>query len=137
MTEGPTTENGPLHATQADLADRLITATFASPAAADAARARLVHAGIDPARIAVVANAAAEPQVHATLQPRDTGVISRIREVLSPEDSNTALRDAVRQNDAILELRPWLEEVELAVEIIQASNPTHFDADLQRWRNKA
>jgi hypothetical protein len=137
MTDGPTTENGPLHTTQADLDNRLITATFASPADADAARDRLVHAGIDPARIAVVGHAAAEPHVRAALQPRDTGVISMIREALSPEDSNTALRDAVRKDDAILELRPWLEEVELAVEIIQASNPTHFDADLQRWRNKA
>jgi hypothetical protein len=137
MNEGPTTVNGLLHTSQAELDDRLITATFANSADADAARDRLVHAGIDPARIAVVGNAAAEPAVRATLQPRDTGIISRIREALSPEDSNTALRDAVRQDDAILELRPWLEEVELAVEIIQASNPTHFDADLQRWRNKA
>ncbi len=120
MAEGPTTVNGPLHAPEATVNDRLISATFATAGDADLARDRLVQAGI----------AAAE-------KPADRGLIATIREAVSPEDSNTAFRDAARNDDAILELRPLPEEVEMAVQLIQASNPTHFDADLERWRNKA
>ncbi len=56
--------------------------------------------------------------------------------MLSSEDSNTAIRDAARNDDVILELRPLPEEVEMAVQLIQASNPPHFGGELERWRNK-
>lgn len=137
MAEGPTTVNGPLHAPEATVNDRLISATFATAGDADLARDRLVQAGIAAERIAVGDNIGAARGTGAAEKPADRGLIATIREAVSPEDSNTAFRDAARNDDALLELRPLPEEVEMAVQLIQASNPTHFDADLERWRNKA
>lgn len=136
MAEGPTTVNGPLHTPEATVDDRLISATFASTADADAVRERLVQAGIAPDRVAVGGNVGAARGTGAAERPADRGLIATVREMLSPEDSNTAFRDAARNDDAILELRPLPGEVEMAVQLIQAGNPTHFDAELERWRNK-
>ena len=136
MAEGPTTVNGPLHAPEATVNDRLISATFATADDANAAREKLMRAGIAADRVAVGGDVGAARPGGAAERPADRGIIATVREMLSPEDSNTAMRDAARHDDAILELRPLPEEVEMAVQLIQASNPTHFDADLERWRNK-
>ena len=45
MTQGPTTDNGPLHTPEATLDDRSMTATFRSTADAESARAALLAAG--------------------------------------------------------------------------------------------
>ena len=50
--ESPTTAHGPLHTPEADLEDRLIRATYATPGEADNARNRLVQAGIAADRLA-------------------------------------------------------------------------------------
>lgn len=135
MTDSPTTENGPLHTQEATLDDRLIRAAFATPADARAARERLVQSGIAAERVSVVDNAAESAGAQAALQPPDKGLLAQIREKILPDDGNTATIDAAKHNDAILELRPTKEEVERAVQIIQDSNPSRFDADLERWRN--
>ena len=73
--------------------------------------------------------------MQAALQPKDQGIVARIRETILPDDSSAATINAVKQHEAILELRPTKEEVDLAVKIIEGSNPSRFDADLERWRN--
>ncbi len=135
MTDSPTTENGPLHTPDATLDDRLIQATFATAADAQVARDRLVQAGVAADRISIVDNATESAAIQADLQPKDQGVLARIREAILPDDSNTATIKAVRHGEAILELRPMQEEVEAAVGILESSDPVHFDAGLERWRN--
>ncbi len=135
MTDSPTIENGPLHTPEASLDDRLIRATYAAPGDAQAARERLIQAGIAADRVTVIDNAADNPDIQAALQPKDQGVLARIRETILPDDSNTATLKAVKHDEAVLELRPAKEEVELAVSILENSNPVHFDAGLERWRN--
>jgi hypothetical protein len=135
MTEGPTTMNGPLHTPNVAMDDRLISATFANQAAAHAAQARLVAAGVAEARVAVSSNAAHDPAAKAASVHADGGLFARIREAVLPEDSERQHRDAVRNDDAILEVRPTAGQVEQVVSILEASNPSSFDAGLERWRN--
>ena len=135
MTESPTTENGPLHTEEATLDDRLIRATYKTPDEAQAARALLMQSGVAADRVIVIDDAAGSADVQAALQPKDQGILARIRETILPDDSSAATINAVKQHEAILELRPTKEEVELAVKIIEGSNPSRFDADLERWRN--
>lgn len=133
--QSPTTVNGPLHTPEANLDDRLIQATYATPGEADTARNRLIESGIAADRIRVIADAVDSDGVQDTLQPKDKGIIARVREALLPDDSHTATLKAAKHHEAILELRPVKEEVEQAVRIIESSNPSHFDAGLERWRN--
>jgi len=135
MTNSPTTENGPLHTPEATLDDRLIRATYATADGAQAARQRLIEGGLAAERISIVSDAAGSDTVQAALEPKDEGVLARIREAILPDDSNTATLKAARNNEAILEVRPTKDEVESAVWIIEASGPSHFDADLERWRS--
>jgi hypothetical protein len=135
MTDGPTTMNGPLHTDAANLDDRAMVASFATPEAARAARDALINAGIDASRISVVDDAAGDAGVQAAAQPADRSIIGRIREAVLPEDSETGTRAAARNNEALLKLRPLPQEVETAVQVLQAAKPSHFDADLERWRN--
>ena len=135
MTEGPTTMNGPLHTPNVTLDDRLISASFPSREAAQSAQARLTAAGVAADRIAISGNAAQDPAARAASIHADDGIIGRIREAILPEDSERAHRDAVRDQDAILEVRPLPGEVEQVVSILEASNPSSFDASLERWRN--
>lgn len=137
MSDGPTTMNGPLHTPEADLGDRLMTASYATAAAAQVARQMLIDAGIAAERVTVADHAATTPEVQQSTAAPDQGILGRIREAVLPDDSQTATHAAIRSDDAILQVRPSPEEVEVAVQTIQASNPARFDADLERWRNNA
>lgn len=132
---GPTTMNGPLHTPEADLGDRLITASYSTPAQAEAARQILIKAGIAADRIVVAAHAAAAPELQQSTSAPDQGILGRLREAVLPDDSQTATHAAMRNDDAMLQVRPLREELELVVSTIQSSNPARFDADLERWRN--
>lgn len=135
MSDTPTTENGPLHTHEATLDDRAMTASFATPEAAHSAKQALVGAGIDAGRIELTEHAASSAAVQEAVKPADDSIIGRIREAVLPDDSEQATRAALRNDDAILVLRPLPEEVETAIRILQAAKPTRFDADLERWRN--
>jgi len=135
MPDEPTTMNGPLHTAEADLGDRLMTASYATPTEAYQARERLIAAGIAAGRIVVADHSAASPEIQAATAPPDDGLLGRIREAVLPEDGLTATRAAFRRDDAILQVRPLPGEVELAVRTIQATKPARFDAALERWRN--
>ena len=135
MTDGPTTMNGPLHTDEATVDDRAMVATFSTPAAAQAAKQSLIDAGLDADRIAITDHAAGSAQVQAVTQPADAGILGRLREAILPEDSENATRAAVRNDDAVLTLRPLPGEVEMAVSVLKAAKPSHFDADLELWRN--
>ena len=135
MSDGPTTMNGPLHTPEADLGDRLMTASYATPAAAQAARQMLIDAGIPAERVMVADHAAAAPEVQSATNAPDQGILGRLREAVLPDDSQTATHSAMRNDDAMLQVRPLKNEVEVAVQVIEASNPSRFDADLERWRN--
>ncbi len=137
MTEGPTTMNGPLHTPNVALDDRLISATFASSEAALLARQRLIGAGIAEDRVLVGSEAERDRGVAESTEPSDQNLIGCIREAIVPEDSERQKRAAVSHDDALLEVRPPTELVEIAVQIIEQSSPKRFDADLERWRNKA
>lgn len=135
MSDGPTTMNGPLHTDEADLGDRAIVASFATPQAAQSALQALVESGIDAGRITIVDHAASSPDAPAATQPADGGILGRLREAILPDDSTIATRAAVQNDEAVLTLRPLAHEVENAVRILQAAKPSHFDAELERWRN--
>jgi hypothetical protein len=135
MTEGPTTENGPLHSDEATVEDREMVAYFSTPAAAQAAKQSLIEAGFKAGQIDVVDHAAGSAQIQAATQPADPGIIGRLREAVLPDDSQTATRVALRDDDAVLTLRPTREQVETAVAILKGAEPSHFDADLELWRN--
>ena len=129
MTKGPTTSNGPLD--EAMLADRSITASFADLAAARAARDALIAAGIDGDRV----DLADQTGIDSAPPQADPGLFGRIRDMALPDDGETALRSAIHHDETILTLRPLPAEVERAVTILAAASPSHFDADLERWRN--
>ncbi len=131
MTQGPTTENGPLHTPEATLEDRSMTATFRSEAEAEAARRALIDAGLAEGSIAIAGSAA----LRAATEAQDSSLFGRIREAVLPDDSTRALRDAASQHETVLTVRPAAEQVETAVRVLQAANPHHFDAALERWRN--
>ena len=135
MTDGPTTMNGPLHTDEATVDNRAMVAAFATPAAAQAAKLSLIDAGIAADRIAIIDHAAGSAQAQAATQPADPSILGRLREAIMPEDSERATRAAVRNDDAILTLRPMPEEVEMAVSVLKAAKPSHFDADFELWRN--
>ena len=132
MTQGPTTENGPLHDPATTLEDRSMTATFRSRAEAEAARSSLLAAGFAEGSI-VLAGQGAGLQ-HAVEAP-DQSLLGRLREAVLPDDSTTALRDAAARDETVLTVRPSAAQVETAVQVLQAANPHHFDAALERWRN--
>jgi hypothetical protein len=129
MTDGPTTENGPLH--DKPPGTPAITASFADLASAKAAQTALVRAGIDASRIDV----ADQTNVGTTAAPADEGLLGRIREAILPEDGETAIRTAIHNNETILTLYPEPTEVEMAITILEAAKPAHFDPSLERWRN--
>ena len=135
MTDIPTTENGPLHTPDSTFDDRLIQATFETSGDAQIARERLIEGGIAADRVSVINNAADSADVQAAVQPDDQNWFGRLREKILPDDSSSATTKAAAHHEAILELRPTKEEVDLAVKIIEDSKPTRFDARLERWRN--
>jgi hypothetical protein len=132
MTQGPTTENGPLHDPAVTLDDRSMTATFRTRAEAEAARSTLLAAGFAEASIVLAGQG--DGLQHAVEAP-DQSLFGRLREAVLPDDSTTALRDAAARDETVLTLRPAAGQVEAAVQILQAANPHHFDAALERWRN--
>ena len=133
MTQGPTTENGPLHTPEATLDDRSMTATFRSMADAEYARVALLAAGFADGSVTLAGGGSGGVQ-HAVAAP-DQSILGRLREAVLPDDSTTALRDAASNDETVLTLRPEAAQVEDAIRIIQAGNPHHFDAALERWRN--
>ena len=133
--QNPTTINGPLHTPEADLDDRRMEAAYSNVALAEAARDRLIEAGIAADRIRIVDKATESANIKDRLAPDDKGIVARVREALMPEDSNAATRDAAKSGDAILTLQPARADVERVIGIIEASHPSHFDASLERWRN--
>ncbi len=135
MNESPTTENGPLHTEEATLDDRLMRAAYKTADEAQAARALLIQNGMAADRVIVIDDAGGSADVQAALQAKDQGILARIRDTIMPDDSSAATINASKQHEAILELRPTKEEVESAVKIIEGSNPSRFDAALERWRN--
>jgi hypothetical protein len=135
MTDGPTTMNGPLHTDEANLDDRAMVASFSTSAAALAAKQTLIDAGVASDRIDIVEHAAGSPEAQAVTSPADPGILGRLREAILPEDSERLTRAAVRNDDAVLTLRPLPSEVEMAVGVLKAAKPSHFDADLELWRN--
>jgi hypothetical protein len=135
MTEGPTTMNGPLHADDASVDDRAMLGYFSTPAEAQAAKQALIDAGIEANRIEVADHAADSAQVQSTTTPADPGILGGLREAILPEDSQTTTRAAIRDDDAVLTLRPTRAQVEIAVSVLRAAKPSHFDADLELWRN--
>jgi hypothetical protein len=113
----------------------MIQATYATSNDAHDVRSRLIRVGISEDRIRVVDDAADSPDVKANLRPDDKGIWAQVREAVLPDDSNAATVSADKGHDAILELLPTQDEVEVAVQIIEDSSPTHFDGRLERWRN--
>jgi hypothetical protein len=134
MTEGPTTMNGPLHSDDATVDDRAMLAYFSTPAEAQAAKQALIDAGIEAGRIDVADHAAESAQVQSATTQADPGILGRLREAILPEDSQTATRAAIREDDAVLTLRPTRAQVEIAVGVLNAAKPNRFDADLELWR---
>ncbi len=136
MSQGPTTENGPLHTPEATLEDRSMTATFRSRAEAESARAALLAAGFADGSIVLAGGeGAAGGSLDQAVAAPDQSLLGRLREAVLPDDSTTALRDAAANDETVLTLRPAAEQVETAIGIIQAAGPHHFDAALERWRN--
>ena len=137
-TQGPTTENGPLHTPEATLDDRSMAATFRTRPEAEAARTALLAAGFAEGSIVLAgggdAGGPGDGLAHAVEAP-DQSLLGRLREAVLPDDSTTALRDAAAKDETVLTLRPGADQVEDAIRIIQAANPHHFDAALERWRN--
>ncbi|WP_158745661.1 hypothetical protein [Acidisphaera sp. L21] len=131
MTQGPTTINGPLHTPEADTGAQRVVAYFANRQHAEATRFALIDAGISEGQISVL-------EVRAEridLEPTDKSLIGQIREALLPDDGQTGKRDAIADNDVVLRVWPQDGEADRIVDIIQASNPHHFDPALERWRN--
>ncbi len=131
MTQGPTTDNGPLHTPEATLEDRSMTATFRTRAEAESARTALLGAGFGESDVVLSGGAGLD---HAVAAP-DQSLLGRLREAVLPDDSTTALRDAASNDETVLTVRPAAGQIETAIGLIQAANPHHFDADLERWRN--
>lgn len=130
MDEGPTTMNGPLHTPHVALDDKLMSATFAGRPQAEAAQASLIQAGIDAGMIAIV-------DQPGTGAPAEQSVLGHLREAVLPEDSEQQRRSAQHGGDVLLEVRPGNSDINAVIRIIQAAGPQKFDADLERWRNKA
>ncbi len=141
MSQGPTTENGPLHTPEATLEDRSMTATFRSRAEAESARTALLAAGFADGSIVLAGGGGAAGGgaegggLNHAIEAPDQSLLGRLREAVLPDDSTTALRDAAAKDETVLTLRPAAEQVETAIGIIQAAGPHHFDAALERWRN--
>lgn len=148
MTQGPTTDNGPLHTPEATLDDRRMTATFRSLAEAEAARGALLAAGLAEGSVTIAGQGAeqgaeqggasqggVDPSLAQAIEAPDRSLLGRLREAILPDDSTTALRDAAARHEAVLTVRPAKEQVETAVRVIEAAHPHHFDAALERWRN--
>ena len=135
MTDGPTTMNGPLHTSEATINDREMIASFATPDQAAAVRQQLIQAGIAADRVCVTDHATNDTTARQAGKPADDTLIGRVREAILPDDGAKSTLAAVQNDDAILTLKPLPEEVEMAVSIIEKAGPSHFDADLERWRN--
>jgi hypothetical protein len=131
MTQGPTTTNGPLDAPEADINVRRVVAYFTTQQEAEAAQAALVDAGVSSAHITITAAIGDQ----SDLEPADKSIIGHIREALLPDDGQVGKRAAIDSNDFALTVLPHDGEVDQIVDIIQASNPHHFDPALERWRN--
>ncbi len=131
MSDGPTTFNGPLHTDEASLGGRQMTAYFANRAQAEATRDALVGNGVDPQGI-MITDAAADA---AGLKPADDTIIGKIREAVLPDDGSRATRNAIKENLVTLKVALGDADADRVATIIQAGHPSHFDADLERWRN--
>ena len=136
VNDGPTVVHGLLSNQPEMLDDRHITAQFADEAAASAARHALLAAGIADSEIQIIPHAAQSREAKADTKPADDTLIGRIREAVLPDEASAGARAAVETDAAILNVTPTREQVETVVRTLQASNPTRFDADLERWRNK-
>lgn len=134
-TDGPTTMNGPLATRVDSLDDRLVSAQFATADAACAARQALLAAGIDSSAIHIIPHAANAPDLLSAVQPADATLFGRLRDAILPDDGEAGARAAIRHDAAILNVQPRRGQVETVVQVIEASNPIRFDANLERWRN--
>ena len=130
----PTTMNGPLHTDERDRSHREITAIFDSEHAAAQARAKLTAAGIADDRI-TVERAAENATMLASSRAPDQTVLGKIRDTLLPDEGTKLQHDAVALGHYVLSVKSDPSDTEKTVGILQACNPAHFDARLERWRN--
>jgi hypothetical protein len=135
LDDGPTTMNGLLASREQSLNDRVISAEFANEGDAAAARTALIDSGVAEAAISIVPHASSNESLRQAGEPEDKTLVGRIREAIAPLEINTAARDAVRHDYAILEVRPTAAQVNDIVRLISSMRPVRFDADLERWRN--
>ncbi|WP_158742456.1 hypothetical protein [Acidisphaera sp. L21] len=131
MAQGPTTINGPLHTPDANTDARRVVAYYTTRQEAEAAQSALVGAGVTSTQITITEAKGNQPD----LEPADQSIIGHIREALLPDDGQVGKRAAIVDNDVTLTVLPQDGEVDRIVDIIQASNPHHFDPALERWRN--
>ena len=137
MDDTLTTMNGPLHGNNTaatSTQDRAIVAFYSSPADAAAARDMLVANGIAGDRV-TVQPAADDKSVDANLRPADQSIVGQIREAILPDESSKLPREAVQHGQTILSVTPDKEDAEKIVDVLQTTQPRHFDARLERWRN--
>ena len=135
VDDKPTTENGPLHDPDTTLADRRIVAFYESAGGAEHARATLIQAGIEEVRINVTADAKDDEETAASAKVPDRSLVSIVRDAIAPDETTKLPREAIREGQAILAVEPRQEDADRIVEIIENTQPRHFDARLERWRN--
>ena len=135
IDDKPTTENGPLHDPRTTLADRRIVAFYESAGDAEQARATLIQAGVEEVRINVTADAKDDKEIAASAQAPDRSLVSMVRDAIVPDETTKLPREAIRGGQAILAVEPRQEDADRIVEIIENTQPRHFDAQLERWRN--
>ena len=113
--------------------DDQIVVMFNSPAEAQAAIDRLKAEGV--AADAYVTDRT-EDGANAGINAEggSTGLWGSLKGLFAPDDEVHGLAEGVRRGHTLLVIHPAIESRNRVIEVLEASNPIDFDAELEQWR---
>lgn len=113
---------------------RTITALFDTRADADAGRERLLAADIDADNVRIHDQASAN--ISGSSQDDDTGIWASIKNVFLPDEDRHAYEEGVRRGGFLLSADVDEDELEEAVEVLEAANGVDIDERAASWKSE-
>ena len=117
-----------------DTEDRIVL-MYESPAAAEAARAKVVAIGVPEAGAQVMSHTRDGIDAGTDYEGADHGLWSAIKALFVPDNHAHGYAEGVRRGHALLVVHPTPGHRLEAVRLLETTGPIDFDARLEEWRS--
>ena len=117
------------------LHDNQIVAVYDTVAHANAARDKLVQAGVSASAIQVVDQSSSTSTTTSSTNVADEGIWGSIKSLFAPDDELHGYAEGVRRGHAVLTVNPsGQSDRSHIIDVLESTDPIDFDAKLEEWR---